>query len=154
GAPVGHHAVHVLESSLAGDAGNEPGGGPGAVGAQVDGGVHVVGQVGGPALGQLQHRADALHDVHAQHGHGHLGRAAEVAGEAAAAEVLLVGTAPVGGLQAGVYVLVVHLPEGLHYMLALVVGDGAGAVQRGGAGIDEVDEAVLRHARGLVAGDP
>ena len=38
-------------------------------------------------------------------------------------------------------------------MLALFVGGSAGAVQRGGAGIDQVDEAVLGHAFGLMASD-
>ena len=32
GAPIGHDAVHILESTLAGEAGSKPGGGPGEIG--------------------------------------------------------------------------------------------------------------------------
>ena len=72
-APISHHPVNITERALSSQARGEPGGGPGPIGAHINGAVDVVRQVGSPALGDLQHRADAVHDVVAQHGDGHLG---------------------------------------------------------------------------------
>src|SRR5699024_10683242 len=95
GAPVCHDAVHIPEGSLPGQVGHEPGGGPGAVGALVQDAVLGLGQRGGVALGNLQHGADTLGNADTQQRDRHLGLGLEVAGESAAAEVLIVGTAPV-----------------------------------------------------------
>ena len=98
GAPVGHDGVHVLEGAFAGETGHEPGGGPGGVGALVQDVVYLIGQGGGAALGNLQNRTHAVHDVQpAAWSQGISAWRLEVAGEAAAAEVLIVGPAPVGG---------------------------------------------------------
>ena len=147
-APVGHDAVHIRERALAGEPRRKPGGGPGGIGALVQGVVHIVGQGHGGALGDLQAQSHALNDVQAQHGYGHLRLGPEVAGESATTEVLVVGPAPVGGVQAGLHIRVSHLPEGLH-----LSARRTRAVQGGCAGVDQVDEAVLRRALRLPASD-
>ena len=86
-APGGHHRVDVLEGAGAGEAGDEPGGGPGLVGALVQLVVDRIGQGGCDAFGDLQDRAYALYQVEAAHGDGHAAFGEEVRGVAAAAEV-------------------------------------------------------------------
>ena len=54
GAPVGHDGVHILKRAFAGQTGHKPGGRPRGVGAFIQQVVHLVGQGGGVALGDLQ----------------------------------------------------------------------------------------------------
>ena len=72
--------------------------------------------------------------------------AAEMAGEAAAAEILVIRAAPVRCVRTGLDVLVFHLPEGLHHIIACLVPARAAAVQCCRARVDEVDESVLCHS--------
>ena len=63
GAPVGHDGVHILKRAFAGQTGHKPGGRPRGVGAFIQQVVHLVGQGGGVALGDLQHQSHTVHDV-------------------------------------------------------------------------------------------
>ena len=60
GAPVGHDAVHVGESTLAGQIGNKPGGGPGGIGALVEHIVNFSRQLSGVTFSDLDHRTDSF----------------------------------------------------------------------------------------------
>ena len=141
-APVGHDAVDVLESALPGQAGGEPGRRPGAVGAQVDLFVHVVGQQGGPALGELKHGAEPVDEVEAHEGDGHLRVGLKVGGEPAAAEVLIVGAAPVGRTEHRFDIGIGDVEPLLHAAVSALVLRDAGGVERRRTRVDEVQEAV------------
>ena len=147
GAPVSHDGVYIAEGTLAGQARCKPGGGPGRIGPLVQHPVHFIGQQDGRPLGKLQHKADTLDDVETEHGHGHFTAGAEVRGESAAAEILIIGPAPVGGGEAGVNVLLRHIPERLH-----PAAGGSGVIKSGCAGIDQMNKAVHRGAGRRPAG--
>ena len=66
----------------------------------------------------------------------------------AASEISEVCGAPVGSLEHSVDILVGDVPPLLHDCVAVLVLADAGGVKRGGAGVDEVDEAVLGNALG------
>src|SRR5699024_224519 len=76
----------------------------------------------------------------------HLCSAPEVAGETAAAEVFIICPAPVRSVQAGFDILICDLPKRFHAVFAFFIFAGATAVQRGGAGIDQVDKSVCGKA--------
>ena len=92
GAPTVHHAVNVFETvSCRVKARHEPGGRPGRVGAHIEHLVNFGIDVNGPAFRELEHGAEALHEVEAHHRDGHSAAGEEVTGEAAAAEIVPVG---------------------------------------------------------------
>lgn len=95
-----------------------------------------------PAITGLQDGANALNNVEAQHRDRHLCLTTEVAGISAAAEVLIVCTAPIGGVQARLDVRIGHLSERLHHVVTLSIHAGTGAIQDRCAGIDEVNKVV------------
>ena len=146
GTPVCHNAVRIGERPLSGQARAEPRSRSGRVGALVDGVVNLIGQISRPSLGNLQDGANPLHNVEAQHRDRHLCLATEVAGISATAEVLIVRTAPIGGVQARLDVRIGHLPERLHHVVTLDIHAGTGTIQSRCAGIDEVNKAVGSNA--------
>ena len=152
-APVCHDGVDILERALAGESRSKPGGWPGRVGAHVELVVDLIGQGGGVALGYLKHRAETLDDVDSYHCHGHDSLSLEVRGISAASEISEVCGAPVGSLEHSVDILVGDVPPLLHDCVAVLVLADARGVERGGAGVDEVDEAVLGNALGTHAAD-
>ena len=103
-------------------------------------------QLDRPALGDLQHRAQALDQVQADMVTGMPPRGDEVRGEAAAAEVLGDGRVPGGGLEA------LRRPRpSVISQKGFIAGWPsrrlpAGAVQRRGAGVDQVDQAARGRA--------
>ncbi len=143
-APVRHDAVDILERALSREARHEPCGRPGRVGALIENGIDLGRELGSEAFGDLEDGAEAVDQVHAAHRDGHAAAAEEAAGEPSAAEIAVAGGAPSGRLQAGVGIGVRELPERLHGGLAVSFG-AAGGVKRGGAGIDEMDEAGVFH---------
>ncbi len=152
GAPVGHDAVHVGERALAREPRHEPGGRPGRVGAHFEDVVDLFGQLDAHALGDLKHRAQAVDEVQARHGHGHAAARAKVRRIPAAAEVPKVRIAVLGGVERLGRLLGRQFPPGLDGGLAALLGL-AGRVQRDRAGVDQVDEPVCRCALGLPAAD-
>ena len=94
-----------------------------------------------PAFCQLQHGTEALHQVEAHHRYRHAALREEVGREAAATEVVAVGRIPGSGFQAGVDVGICHLPVRFHHGLPVSAFRCARAVERGCAGVDEVDNA-------------
>lgn len=152
-APVCHDGVDILERALAGESRSKPGGRPGRVGAHVELVVYLIGQGGGVALSYLKHRAETHDDVDSYHCHGHDSLSLEVRGVSAASEISEVCGAPVGSLEHSVDILVGDVPPLLHDRVAVLVLADAGGVKRGGAGVDEVDEAVLGNALGAHAAD-
>ena len=154
GAPVGHPVVDGGEGALAGQARDEEGRRPGRVGAVDDLVAHVVGQLHGPALGDLEDRPLAGHEVQAGRGDGHAAGGGEVRGEAASGEVLAGGGVEGGGLQIRLDVRLGDLPPVLDDGVALGVLLLTGGVERGGPGVAQVDEAVLGASLELVTGDP
>ena len=88
-APVLHDGVSALKraAGLAVAARGEPGARPRGVRALHERVGDLLGQMHGPALGDLQHGAEALDEVQADHGRGHFRTGDKVAGEAAAAEI-------------------------------------------------------------------
>ena len=115
--------------------------------------MHILGDLHAVALRDLQNGADSINNVQSQHSEGHLVTLLEMAGESAAAEILIVGAAPIGAVQAGLDVGLTHLPIGLHTMLALFVDGGTAAVQCGGTAVDQMDDAVGRLTGQLLAAD-
>ena len=92
-APVLHDGVGALKraAGLAVAARVNQGARPRGVRALHERVGDLVGQLHGPALGDLQHGAKALDEIQADHGRGHFRAGDKVAGEAAAAEVVEAG---------------------------------------------------------------
>src|SRR5581483_3052295 len=123
----------------------KPGRGPGWIGALIKTVVNLAGQIHSVAFGNLKRWAETLDEIQPAHGHGHAS-AREVAGApAAAGEILGNAGMPRGGGETFRGFLPGDLPEGLHSGLA-VESLLSGAVERGGAGIDEMENAVCRRA--------
>ena len=61
--------------------------------------------------------------------------------------------APFGGREAGIRLVLLNLPVRFHRRVALRVALLAGAVQRRGAGVNQVNDAVLRPAGERLPGD-
>lgn len=129
-------------------------GGPGGVGAGVELVVHRFGQRYAPAFGNLQHRPQTFDDVHPGHGERHAAFGQEAGREAAAAEVFVDRRAPFGRREAGIRLALLNLPVGFHRRIALRVALLAGAVQRRRAGVNQVNDAVLRPPGERLPGDP
>ncbi|MPN30587.1 hypothetical protein SDC9_178058 [bioreactor metagenome] len=153
--PVGHDAVDVRKRALAGQRRCKPGGRPGLVCALVERFVHVRLQFAGISLRELQHGTNALDDVQPRHGHRHATSRAmdKVRRISAPTEVKLIRRAPVGCVQTGLCVRVRHLIKRLDRRRTGGVAHRAGTVQRGRAGIDQVNDAVLGVTFQLLAGD-
>ena len=151
GAPVCHYAVNVFKRDLARQLRHKPSGGPSAVGAVVQHSMFCFRQGCRVAFCNLQHGANAFGNAHAQQRDGHFRLCFKVAGESAAAEIFVVGTAPVGGLQACVHILLGHLPERLHAAFAVFIFRCTGAVKCGCTGVNQVNKAVCRFALRLFA---
>ena len=62
--------------------------------------------------------------------------------EAAAAEIFIVGTTPVGCIQTGGYIFVGHFPERFHAALTCGILRRTAAVKRRRAGVDEVNKSI------------
>ena len=124
------------------------------VGAVDDLVAHVVGQLHGPALGDLEDRALAGHEVEAGRGHGHAASGGEVGGEPASGEVLAGGGVEGGGLQVRLDVRLGDLPPVLDDRVALGVLLLAGGVEGRRPGVAQVDEPVLSAPLEPVPGDP
>jgi len=160
GAVVGTPVVHDVVSGLEGGAflavatGGEPGAGPGGVGAHEQGVGNVVGELDGPAFGDLEDRAETLDQVQTDHGSGHFGTGGEGGGEAAATEIAVVGCGPGGGLGHLLDILVGDFPPLSHDAVAVFVLAFAAGVKGGSAGVDKVDKAAVLFglAFDLVAG--
>ena len=153
GAPVVHHAVHVLESILCRvEARREPSGRPGRVGTLVEDVVHVLRQAHAPAFGKLQHRPQTCDHIESEHSHRHTLPGHEVRRVAAAAEVIAVRRHPAGGSQAGLHIAPAHLPRGFHHRPALGILHLAGSIKSGRARIDQVDETTRSGSAGTLSG--
>ena len=146
GSPVLHYGVGVLKGAtrLAVAARRKPCAGPCGVGALHELIRHLVGQVHRPALGYLEHGAEALDEIQSDHGDGHFRTGDKVAGEAAAAEVVKASLAPYGSVGHFLYVLVGDLPPALHDFVAVFVGAFAAGVEAGRAGVEQVYYACRR----------
>ena len=143
GAPRVHDVVDALEGALTRQVRDEPGGGPFDVGALFDGEGDLVGQLDRIALGDLQNRSEATHQVQAAHRHGHLARGAEVSREAATTEVAGRGRVEGRGLKRGLAVLLGEFVPGLNDVLA-VAHCLTGTIQRGRAGVTQIEQAGAR----------
>ena len=147
GAPVVHHVVDALESSLARQPGCEIGRGPRGIGAFVDVLEDRPIDVHGPPFGDLQHRTLAFYQVQAAHRHRHVAAREELRRETAAAHVFAAGRVPGRRFEASFGLLFGDLPEGFHHGVALGVGHRARGVQRAASRVDQVDDAVRGLAR-------
>lgn len=116
--------------------------------------MHRFGQRHAPAFGNLQHRPQAFDDVHPGHGERHAAFGQEAGREAAAAEVFVDRRAPFGRREAGIRLVLFNLPVRFHRRVALRVALLAGAVQRRRAGVNQVNNAVLRPPGERLPGDP
>ena len=139
---------------MAGQAWDEEGRRPRRVGTVDDLVAHVVGQLHGPALGDLENGPLTGHEVEACRGDGHAAGGGEVGGEAASGEVLAGGGMEGGGLQIRLDVRLGDLPPVLDDGVALGVLLLAGGVEGRRPGVAQVDEAVLGASLELVTGDP
>ena len=131
--PVLHDGVGALKraAGLAVAARGEPGARPRGVRALHERVGDLVGQLHGPALGDLQHGAKALDEIQTNHGRGHFRAGDKVAGEAASAEVVEAGLAPDGRVGHLLDVLVGDLPPLLHDSVAILVSAFAAGVEAG-----------------------
>ncbi len=152
-APGVHHRVTIGERAPAGQPRGEPGGRPSPVGAAIENVVDLLGQLEGPPFRQLEHRPEAPHQVDPRHGDGHAAAGDEVRGEPAAAEVFRDAGIPRGRVEALPGFGLGDFPERLDSGPA-VDRLAAGAVQGGGAGVDQMDQSASGHAGRLVARDP
>ena len=152
-APVSHDGVDILECALASESRSKPCGRPGRVCTHIELLMDIVGQGGGVALCYLKHGDEALDDIDSDHRHGHDSLSLEVRGISAASAVAEIGSAPVGGLEHCADILFSDVPPLLHNGVAVLVLADARGVRRSGAGVDEVDEAVLGYALGALAAD-
>ncbi|MEN9991533.1 MAG: hypothetical protein RLZZ224_1235 [Verrucomicrobiota bacterium] len=150
GSPVVHDRVGIAEGTLAGEAWGKPRGGPGGVRALIEDVVHILGEVDAPALGDLQRGAEAGDEVESAHRHGHAAFGEIACRPAATGEILGDRWVPGGGIEAGLDFLLGDFPEGFHHRLT-IAGLLACAIQRGGTRVDEVQDAVLRHAFQFIA---
>ena len=114
--------------------------------------VNILRKHNGRAFGNLKRRADAVDEVDAQHGHRHFGKRLEVGRESAAAEIFIVGTAPVGCGKAGGNIRSGHVPPFFYRPGTGFILGSAGAVHGGRAGIDQMNDAVRGVSGQLFAG--
>ena len=148
GTPVVHNGVGVAESTMTGEAWNEPGRRPSWVGALFEDAVCFFRERNGFAFGNLQDRTKTLHEVEAVDGRGHAAACGEACAPAAAGEILGDRGMPARGFEAGVHLGITDVPEWLHGRHA-VQGLLAATIEGGGAGIDEVQEAVCGFRRDI-----
>ncbi len=148
-APMVHHIIGCRKraSGPAVTAGREPGAGPGVISPFPEHIRHLVGQVHGPAFGDLQHRPQAANQIQPDHGRRHHGSCQETGGESAAAEIAIVRRVPGGRRQNRLLVFFGYIPPFLHDAVAIRVFRLAAGVQAGRAGIDQMDQAAVLFRR-------
>ena len=151
GAPVIHDFVGGAEGARAGEARHKPSGGPGGIGALVEGVVHRIRKINGPALRDLEAGAKSGREVKSNHGGVHAAFGAVAGTHAAAGEILGNGGMPGGIFKAGFHFGVGDFPMRFHGGFPVRAGLIAGAIEGGGTGIDKVKESVFSGAFELVA---
>ena len=153
-APVVHHIISSGKCALPGGPWSEPGTGPGVIRTLPQYIRYFLWQMNGPALRNLQHRPQALHQVQANHGGRHLSLGYEAGGESSAPEIPAVGIVPGGCRHNSLLVLFRHLIPGLHDAVALRILCLSAGIQTGCAGVNQMDKSarLLCNPLQLIAG--
>ena len=155
GAPVIHHLVGIFKRRArdAVAARRKPGAGPCVVGALPKRVGHIFRQVDRPALGNLEHGTEPLDQVEADHRAGNLRLGYKARGEAAAAEIAVVGRAPL-------HVFHDRLLVGVGHIVPFLDGGSAALVERTAVGVhacrarvDQMDKSarILRVSLNFIA---
>ena len=140
-APVVHDLVSAGEGTFAIEDRSKPSGWPSWVGALVEGVVDVIWEIHRVSFRDLEGGAESTNEVEADHGRWHAAACAEAGAEAAAGEVFSDRWVPSGGFEAFLHFRIRDVPEGFHGGLT-VDFLLPGAVESGGAGVDQVEDAV------------
>ena len=151
-APVVHDRIGVGERAASGQARDKPRGRPRRVRALLEQLVGLRRKLDRLAFGDLQGRAETVHEVEPEHGGGHAATGDVARAPTAAGEVFGNRGMPCRGGEARLDLGVRDLPERLHRRLS-VDALLAASIERGGAGVDEVQKTLGGQAGRRLAGD-